>query len=75
MVDTTHITFRAGEDLYETVDDIAERYGMNRSQLLRLVVGKSVREIEADGLDGFVEDAPGQDGEETDDSIAGQLAD
>jgi len=59
-----HITFRAGSGLKERLDDLAEKYGMKRSQLLRLMLQDSVGTVERDGLDAVA------DGDETGESCA-----
>lgn len=56
MGESDHITFRAGDDLKSQLDDLAERYGMKRSQLLRLLLKNSVSDVEKHGLDEFVAD-------------------
>ena len=55
MGERDHITFRAGTDLHEQLDRLSERYGMKRSQLIRLLLKNATDRVEANGLDAFVD--------------------
>lgn len=55
MAGSDHITFRAEDSLRNRLDDVAERYEMDRSKLLRLIVDAGVDQIEREGIDSVVE--------------------
>jgi metal-responsive CopG/Arc/MetJ family transcriptional regulator len=49
-----HETYRASEDLIKELDGLANTYGMNRSQLTRLIIEHGVSTIKTEGLEAVV---------------------
>lgn len=49
---------RADDDLVERLDTIADRYEMDHSKMVRLLVQDGLRRVERSGLDAVVSDDP-----------------